>query len=153
MPLVRPAALVVSLVAALALSGCGSGEPTVSISDGPVAESAPENGAQLGLEEFAAALKRDGTTLVDVRTPQEYAEGHVPGAVNIDLQSPQFADDLATLDPAGTYAVYCRSGNRSAVAVEQMTAMGFTSAYDLAGGFVDWQEAGGEVATGESGED
>lgn len=144
----RLAAAVATALLALTLAACGSGDPEVSVTDGPVATSAPANGSQVGLEEFAAALKMPGTTLVDVRTPEEFAAGHLPGAVNIDLQDPGFAEQVATLDPQGAYAVYCRSGNRSAVAVEQMTGLGFTNAYDLAGGFVDWQEAGGEVETG-----
>ena len=98
--------------------------------------------------DFSAALKWPGTTLVDVRTPEEYAQGHLPGAVNIDVSSPDFAARLATLDPAAPYAVYCHSGNRSGAAVAEMAAMGFTGAYHLAGGIGAWQDAGGEVVTG-----
>ena len=133
---------------ALTLTACGSGEPSVSVSEGPVAESTPAAGEQVPLEQFAAALKLPGTTIVDVRTPAEYADGHLPGAMNIDLQGADFLQQVSALDPTAPYAVYCRSGNRSAVAVDQMTQLGFTSAYDLAGGYVDWEQAGGETVTG-----
>ena len=145
----RPLAVTsLAVLLALGLSACGGGEPAVSVTAGPVASTAPVAGSQLPLAEFAAALKRPGTTLLDVRTPAEFAEGHLPGAVNIDVQSPDFDARLAALPADATYAVYCRSGNRSAAAVERMTAAGFTRAYDLAGGIVDWQDAGGEVVTG-----
>ena len=145
------AALVLAAVVAatLATSGCsGSADSTVAVSAGPTASAAPTTGAELGAAEFAAALKRPGTTIVDVRTPQEYAQGHLPGAVNVDVSSPDFAAQIATLDPSAPYAVYCRSGNRSGVAVATMAEQGFTDAYHLGGGIGAWQDAGGEVVTG-----
>ena len=70
------------------------------------------------------------TIIVDVRTPAEYSEGHLEGAVNIDVQSPDFATILSQLPTDGEYVVYCRSGKRSAVATEQMKAAGFTNIID-----------------------
>ncbi len=67
-----------------------------------------------------------GTVVIDVRTPAEFAGGHLEGAVNIDVQSPDFDALVTQLDPAGNYYVYCRSGNRSAQAIDRMTALGFT---------------------------
>lgn len=145
------AALVLAAVVAatLATSGCsGSTDSTVAVSAGPTASAAPANGAEVDAAEFAAALKRPGTTIVDVRTPQEYAQGHLPGAVNVDVSSPDFAAQIETLDPSAPYAVYCRSGNRSGVAVATMAERGFTNAYHLGGGIGAWQDAGGEVVTG-----
>ncbi len=66
------------------------------------------------------------TTIVDVRTPAEFATGHLAGAVNIDVQSDGFDAAIGELDPAGNYFVYCRSGNRSAQAIERMTDAGFS---------------------------
>ena len=60
------------------------------------------------------------TVIVDVRTPAEYATGHLDGAVNIDFQSPSFDDVVADLDSDADYVVYCQSGNRSAQAVSVM---------------------------------
>ncbi len=67
------------------------------------------------------------TAVIDVRTPAEYAEGHLEGALNIDVQGMDFATEVQKLDVAGTYVVYCRSGNRSTAAIEQMKGMGFTN--------------------------
>ena len=71
--------------------------------------------------------------LVDVRTAAEFAEGHIQGAVNIDVESAGFADSIATLDKAASYSVYCRSGRRSAIAVGLMQQAGFTDVTDLGG--------------------
>lgn len=65
--------------------------------------------------------------VIDVRTPAEFAEGHLKGALNIDVQGMDFASRVEELDTAGTYVVYCRSGNRSGAAIEQMKTMGFTN--------------------------
>lgn len=68
----------------------------------------------------------EGTVVIDVRTPAEFAAGHLDGAVNIDVQSSDFEAQVSALDPAGSYYVYCRSGNRSAQAIDRMAALGFT---------------------------
>jgi len=70
------------------------------------------------------------TVIIDVRTPQEFAEGHLEGAVNIDVQSAEFDTIVQQLDPESEYVVYCRSGNRSAAAIERMRALGFTDLVD-----------------------
>lgn len=72
----------------------------------------------------------ENTIIVDVRTPAEYNEGHLEGAVNIDVQAPDFLIILGQLPTDGDYIVYCRSGNRSAQAVEIMTTKGFTNVTD-----------------------
>ena len=142
-------ALAAILAATLVASGCsGGGGSTVAVSAGPTAAAAPASGAKIAPADFAAALKRPGTTIVDVRTPQEYAQGHLPGAVNMDVSSPDFAAQIATLDPRAPYAVYRHSGNRSGVAVAAMADQGFTNTYHLDGGITAWQQAGGEVVTG-----
>jgi rhodanese-related sulfurtransferase len=63
--------------------------------------------------------------IIDVRTPAEFATGHLEGAVNIDVQSPDFGTLISQLPTDGEYFVYCRSGNRSAQAIAQMEASGF----------------------------
>jgi rhodanese-related sulfurtransferase len=69
--------------------------------------------------------------VLDVRTAAEFAEGHVQGARNLDIQNGDFEKALESLDKDATYNVYCRSGNRSAVAVEMMRNAGFTKVVDL----------------------
>jgi len=76
------------------------------------------------------------TAVIDVRTPAEFAEGHLDGALNINLESGNFASEISQLDPAGTYLIYCRSGNRSGQAINQMEAAGFTNLTNL-GGYAD----------------
>jgi len=67
------------------------------------------------------------TVIIDVRTPAEFAGGHLEGALNIDVQSPAFAAQVSALDPDADYFIYCRSGNRSGQAIVQMSNMGFSS--------------------------
>ena len=64
--------------------------------------------------------------VIDVRTPEEFAESHVDGAVNINVESAEFGPAIAALDPSVTYLVYCRSGRRSAIAAQQMSDAGLT---------------------------
>ena len=77
-----------------------------------------------------------------MRTPDEFNAGHVDGALLISVESPDFQQQIAALDPNGTYALYCRSGNRSAAAASIMAQMGYLHVYDLQGGFVDLEGAG-----------
>lgn len=73
----------------------------------------------------------DRSIILDVRTPEEFAAGHLDGAVLVDIKDPSFDTKLAALDPSVSYVVYCRSGNRSAQAVERMKAAGFSDLTDL----------------------
>lgn len=93
--------------------------------------------------EQAAGLAVDpGVTVIDVRTPEEFAEGHLDGAVLVDFSAPTFADEVAQLDPAKPYLVYCRSDNRSGQAVAAMQSLGFEQLWDMDGGVVAWSAAG-----------
>lgn len=85
--------------------------------------------------------------LIDVRTPEEFAGGHLEGARNIDLQGPDFEGKVGDLDRGERYIVYCRSGNRSGQAIEIMKAMGFTD-LENGGGVLDAAERYGvEIIT------
>lgn len=95
---------------------------------------------------FAASMGEPGTVVLDVRTPQEFAQGHIAGAVNVDVESPDFATRIAKRDKNVPYAVYCRSGRRSGIALELMVRQGFTTVYHLDGGITAWQEAGKPVS-------
>jgi len=134
------------LAAALLVGGCADG--SLSTTSGPTAASAPTAGSSLSPAEFAAAAKLSGTTIIDVRTPAEYAAGHLAGAVNMDVQSATFVQKIAALDHAKNYAVYCHSGNRSQAAKAAMQQAGLSHVFDLTGGIQAWQSAGGEVVTG-----
>lgn len=71
------------------------------------------------------------TAVIDVRTPAEFATGHLDGAINIDWEGPTFADEVSALDPNGTYLLYCRSGNRAGQAKAAMESLGFTNLTNL----------------------
>ena len=64
--------------------------------------------------------------IIDVRTPEEWATGHLEGAVRIGIADADFAQQLDTLDKAADYYIYCRSGNRAGQAIDYMTSAGFT---------------------------
>jgi rhodanese-related sulfurtransferase len=87
------------------------------------------------------AGKKDFVVL-DVRTPGEFAQSHIEGAVLVDYRSPAFREEMAGRDKAKTYLVYCRTGNRSTGAVKIMRELGFRSYYHLEGGIKQWQEEG-----------
>ncbi|BFP39717.1 rhodanese-like domain-containing protein [Flavobacteriaceae bacterium GF1] len=98
----------------------------------------------LSQEEWAEKLANDENAFIlDVRTPEEVEEGYIPGATNIDIYLGQgFLDGLEELDKSKNYYVYCRSGNRSGQACAIMNSVGFETAYNLEGGFSNWE---GEV--------
>ena len=91
---------------------------------------------------FAAEVATPGVVVIDVRTPAEYATGHLRDAVNLDVQSSDFAARLADLDVSTSYAVYCQSGHRSELALEKLAAAGFTHVVDLTGGVPAWTAQG-----------
>ncbi len=92
---------------------------------------------------FEALLAKDQTIqLVDVRTPEEYAAGHIDGARLIDYYDTDFAAQIAKLDKTKPVAVYCAAGGRSGSAAEQLIKMGYKQVYDLAGGMRAWRSAG-----------
>lgn len=70
------------------------------------------------------------TVVIDVRTAEEFASGHLEGAVNIDVQSASFDETVSELPADGEYVVYCRSGSRSAAAIDRMEGLGFTTLID-----------------------
>jgi len=96
----------------------------------------------LGVSEFSTKVAEAGVITLDVRTPIEFAEGHIEGARLIDFQSGNFENEIAALDKNATYAVYCRSGNRSGQAVKVMHDAGFSNVFNMNGGVIDWANAG-----------
>ena len=117
--------LLVILAAMFALTACTSSTATT-----------------LSPTEFSDLTKEPGVITLDVRTAGEYSSGHLENAINLDVESPTFSQGLSKLDPEATYAVYCRSGNRSKTALDLMDEAGFTDAQDLDGGIVAWQAQG-----------
>ena len=101
----------------------------------------------LSVTEFSSKITEPGVVTLDVRTPAEFAEGYIEGARLIDFQSGNFENEIAALDKNATYAVYCRSGNRSGQAVKVMHDAGFHNVYNLNGGVIDWANAGLPLVT------
>lgn len=84
---------------------------------------------------------RKDATVIDVRTNEEFGEGHLPGAINVDVRSEDFASRLARMEKAGVYIVYCGGGRRGSTAKEKMEALGFEKVLNLKGGFKAWRAA------------
>jgi len=89
--------------------------------------------------------KKQPLTVLDVRTPEEYAKAHVAGAKNVDFHDDAFKDVIAKLDKSQPYLVHCAAGGRSAKTRDLMKALGFKNIFHLEGGLTAWQEAGGPV--------
>lgn len=136
-----------TVAAALTVAGCGGDDDATPVAEaasesaGTASESAvPEYG--LVTAEQAAELAAGGVTVLDVRTPEEFAEGHIEGAQLIDFYSSTFADQIAALDPDQEYLIYCRSGNRSGQTVGLLQELGIERVWDLDGGVIAYSSAG-----------
>jgi phage shock protein E len=95
--------------------------------------------------EFSEVIAQPGVIILDVRTPEEFNAGHIENAININVADSNFSSEVSKLDKNATVAVYCRSANRSGVATKEMAELGFTDMYDMQGGIIDWEAAGGPV--------
>jgi rhodanese-related sulfurtransferase len=125
-------------LALLVAAGCGS-------SSGESESGARVPGVRLVSVQEGVAIQDgapDGLIILDVRTPEEFAEGHLEGARMIDFYTDDFADRVAELDPDVPYLVYCRSGSRSGQTVAIMEELGFTDVADVDGGIMSWLDAG-----------
>ncbi len=124
--IIQSIAFLVMTMCATQASGCAHNDNIISVS-------APE---------FEKEIKTDSVQLLDVRTPQEYAEGHIDGALNINVQSDDFKElALRKLSKDSTVLVYCRSGRRSLDAAEKLTKLGY-KVVNLKGGIIEWREDG-----------
>lgn len=88
-----------------------------------------------------------GFVLLDVRTPEEFAAGHIEGAVNLDWYDQAFRDEIRAFEREATYLVYCRTGVRSAEAAAVMVEEGFDEVYNMEEGITAWKAAGYQVVT------
>lgn len=142
---------------ALGLSAC-AGEPDKAKDKGPADGNAPSILPELpalaegptirdvSVQQASALISGDAPAIViDVRTPDEFAQGHIEGAINVDVNSDTFIEDLAKLDKDTAYLVHCRSGKRSAKALEAMREASFTTIAHMNDGLNGWSEAGKPV--------
>jgi rhodanese-related sulfurtransferase len=123
---------VASILGAVLLTGCSNGS---------------ESAMNLDSVAFEAKTQELGVVILDVRTKEEFEEGHIANAININVESNTFLSEIAKLDKSKTYAVYCRSGRRSADAVAKMSNEEFISLANLNGGVIDWANAGLPLVT------
>lgn len=118
--------LILMTMCATQISGCNTNDNIISVS----------------ALEFDKEIKADSVQLLDVRTPQEYAEGHIDGALNINVQSDDFQRVVEKeLTKDSTILVYCRSGRRSMDAAEILNKLGY-KVVNLKGGIIEWKEDG-----------
>ena len=136
------AAGALALAAVLALAACsapaGENGGMAGGAD-PAANTGGDTGAyhKITAEEAKALIDEGGVTVVDVRTPKEYADGHVPGALNIPNEDIGSARPSQLTGTDDKLIVYCRTGVRSKQASDKLVALGFTDVNDM-GGIVDW---------------
>lgn len=127
--------LALSTVVALTLGACGGGTATAVIETVDAAAA-------------AALVANPRIVILDIRTPEEYATGHLKGALNIDFYAPDFAAQIGALDRDTEYLVYCHSGNRSGQAMDLFRDLDFTAVHELGGGILSWSAAGLPITTG-----
>lgn len=121
-----------ALATSLLAAACGGSTATDSkLELSPVAE----------IQEIVATPPAD-LVILDIRTPEEFAAGHLAGAINVDYYASDFEDQLAQLDLDVPYVMYCNSGNRSSNALPLMDSLGFAEVYEMDGGIQAWFGAG-----------
>jgi len=96
----------------------------------------------ISIADARALLGKSGAVFLDVREPEEFKAGHIPGAINIPRGLLEFQIEQQAPDKNTTIVVYCRSGNRSALAAATLMNMGYKNVFNVDGGWKTWQEAG-----------
>jgi phage shock protein E len=139
-------AIAAAVVLTGGLSSCSTDSPVSAANADPAAVAGTTTPVRMNATDFETVLATPGVQIIDVRTPEEFAEGHIRGARNIPVQDADFTFQISGLDPAGSYAVYCRSGNRSQPAVAAMRQAGISTIYELATGTTGWVAAGKPLA-------
>jgi rhodanese-related sulfurtransferase len=105
----------------------------------------PKSVRNVGVEEFDKLRADKNHVVLDVRTPEEFAKGHIPGALNVDFNAPDFQKKVAELDKSKTYLVHCAGGVRSAKACTLMDKAAFANLVNLEPGYRAWEKAGKPV--------
>lgn len=96
-------------------------------------------------DEFKKMMEEGGYELLDLRTPEEFDNGHIEGAKNIDFKHPDFNSMLEELEKDKKYLLYCRTGNKSGQTLDLMKEREFEEAYNMIGGIVEWNDEGYDV--------
>ncbi|MFV0606215.1 MAG: thioredoxin domain-containing protein [Niabella sp.] len=133
--------------AAIVLGSCNLDEPQTTASG-----AVPQSATNFLLSALAFSDKINAisqATIIDVRTAEEFATGHLAAAKNMNIDDPDFESSIKTFDKTKPVFVYCLSGGRSAAAVRIMRLEGFKDVYDLQGGLMAWRAANLPVSSGE----
>jgi len=132
--------IVYSFLLAAALVGIQAAD-TGHIDPASVANSGKRSFNTIGVDQFERLRGIKTNIVLDVRTPKEFAAGHIPGAVNVDFNAPDFDKKVAALETNKTYLVHCAVGGRSAKACDKLSKQ-FPHLYNLDGGMKAWEKAG-----------
>ena len=97
------------------------------------------------VEDVLKIVQMEEAQLIDVRTPEEYGEGHIANALNIDFFSDNFLENMENLDKEKPVVLYCKSGNRSNKSAQKLKESGFSKIYDVDGGITEWKNKGFDV--------
>ncbi len=129
--------MVMAVALAAVFTGC-AGEPATTTTSQIIEKISPAEANTMmqgntGMADFV---------ILDVRTPSEFAAGHLAGAIMIDFNAGSFRAEVDKLDKNKRYLVYCRTDNRSGQAVAVMKDLGFKEVYDMTGGITAWTAAG-----------
>jgi rhodanese-related sulfurtransferase len=135
---------ILSVAATLSLAGCDDGQKDPETAADPV-----EGFSVTHVDAIAASQllsSNPDIVVLDVRTPAEHAEGHLPGkVVNVDFKSENFREEAAKLDRDTSYLLHCRSGSRSTASLAILEELGFKKIHHLDGGIMAWTESGEAV--------
>jgi rhodanese-related sulfurtransferase len=143
----HPAYVTLATIAALAIPLLARAADGKSDAKGEQHEkpAAPNGFKNVKPDEFEKLSKQPDAVVLDVRTPEEYAAGHIPHSVNIDYKSADFDKKVASLDKNKTYLVHCAGGGRSSAACKKLSNVSFPHLYNLDGGIRAWEKAGKPV--------
>jgi rhodanese-related sulfurtransferase len=134
--------ILILLLALLCGVASNAQAPATQPASAPKAKSAVRN---VTVEQFEALRRGTNAVVLDVRTQEEFVDGHLEGAVLLDYRAPDFAEKVAKLDKSKQYLVHCAAGGRSARACTKMESLGFTNLVNLEGGLGAWTDAGKPV--------
>jgi phage shock protein E len=137
--------LLAASIASLCLPSTAADKPAAKT---PAEAPASKRFRNVDVAEWETLRKDPKVVVLDVRTAEEFADGHIPGAINLDIRGGKFAETLAGLDKTKTYLVHCAVGGRSAKACGQMDGLKFEKVLNLSGGITAWEAAGHKPVKG-----
>ncbi len=138
--------IIIPVALAAIFTACGNTDTKTGNTENTNTEQAVQGTIKnVDANEFKTLIESGNGTVLDVRTPQETAQGVIPGATTIDFYAPDFQEQIKKLDPSKPVYVYCKSGGRSSNAAQMLKDLGFKEVYNLNGGITAWQANGFET--------